>query len=719
MAQLLERRVTLYKPPDFRRVVGSLGLTSVSLGTIIGSGWLLAPLAAANAAGGASLLSWMLGGVIIMLLALVHSELGAAYPVAGGTARWPRLAFGSLSGFTAGWVSWLGGVTLSPLEVEAAIGYLSHSWHGLIDPSGVLTRWGFGLGTVLMLLFTVINILGVRWLTRSNTIIVLWKIGVPLLTVIVLIWASFHPSNFVTGGGFASGGAHGIFAALSGGVIFAFQGFEEAVQFGSEARDPKRNLPRAVIWSVVVSFVLYLTLQAAFIGAFDPRQLINGWTNVDKGEFAPFVALASVLGLAWLAQTLRVDAVISPASTGLVFVGISGRLGFALGHANYVPRQVSRISSRGVPRNSIIVAFFVGVFFLPFTSWADLVKIVTCATVLMYAFAPITLLALRKSDPNRRRPYQLRAAPVLAPLAFIGANEIIYYSSWPTVGELMLAVVVGYALFMIYYVGRPPIERPPLDLWSLVWMVPWFGGLTAISYFGRYGDRATMVIPEWVDLGVVAAFSLVIFYVAVWFRLPGEEVVDAVEVDKFESIPKSISVASSGDHTFSLGDHIFIDGEVRQLPYGQSELAVVDASVEVVGVNWTAKIGPDLFFSEVSRLVGLDDNMVVTLSVSPDSAIQQITISNLRTRLVDANFCSACEFVRLDLSATQSVIWQRSTDGDLVMVGFGDHTATFTGDGEAIVRNLLAATATPAVDLDEVLLWLQKLVQQYAHTAVR
>jgi amino acid transporter len=118
---------------NFRREVGLLTLTFVSLGSIIGSGWLLGALTAATSAGGASIVSWLLSGVIIMLLALVHAELGAAYPLAGGTARWPGLAFGSLGGFTAGWVAWLQAVTTSPIEVEAALSYLDHKWHGLIN----------------------------------------------------------------------------------------------------------------------------------------------------------------------------------------------------------------------------------------------------------------------------------------------------------------------------------------------------------------------------------------------------------------------------------------------------------------------------------------------------------------------------------------------------------------------------------------------------------
>jgi amino acid transporter len=148
----------------------------------------------------------------------------------------------------------------------------------------------------------------------------------------------------------------------------------------------------------------------------------------------------------------------------------------------------------------------------------------------MYAFAPITLLALRKADPQRTRPYRLPAASVLAPLAFIAANEIVYWTSWTTVEKLMLALVAGYAIFGISYARSCPIQRPPLDLRSLGWILPWFVGLAVISYLGQYGG--TRLIPEWIDLYVVAAFSLVICCLAVALsRLPRKRVAALVEVD--------------------------------------------------------------------------------------------------------------------------------------------------------------------------------------------
>ena len=535
MAQASVRGTASEAPPGFRRDVGLMALMFISLGSIIGSGWLLGALTAATAAGGASIVSWALAGVIIVLLALVHSELGAAYPLAGGTGRWPRLAFGGLAGFTAGWVAWLQAVTLAPIEVEAALGYLDHKWRGLINEAGALTPMGLAVATALMLLFTVINIMGVRWLAESNRITVLWKFAVPVLTVAVFIPVSFQASNFTAGGGFAPYGAHGVFAALPLGVVFALQGFEQAVQVAGEARDPQRNVPRAVIGSVIIGTVLYLALEIAFIGALAPASLAQGWANpVGKGDFGPYATLATGLGLGWLAVILYVDAFISPAGTGLVYMGTSARLSYALGHSGYVPKGVSRISSRGVPYTSILLALVVGLIcFLPFPSWKSLVELVTSATVIMYGFAPITLLALRKADPHRARPYRLPAAPVLAPLAFIAANEIIYWTSWNTVQKVMLAIAAGYLIFGFAYAMGHPMERPPLDPRSLGWILPWLGGLAVISYLGRYGG--TKLIPEWIDLGVVAVFSLVICYLAVQFTLSAERVAAAIVADAREA----------------------------------------------------------------------------------------------------------------------------------------------------------------------------------------
>jgi amino acid transporter len=517
------------------RDIGFWGLMFVSLGSIIGSGWLLGALTAATLAGPASLISWVLAAFMLALLALVHAELGAAYPAAGGTARFPRFVFGPLAGFTAGWMAWLQAVTIAPIEVEATLSYVDHiSWVNshvnILRVDGTLTPSGLLIASVFMLAFTVVNLVGVKAMAETNGVTVVWKTAVPLLTVVVLVLLAFHPSNFTTGG-FMPYGMHGVFAALPAGVVFALQGFEQAIQMAGEARHPQRDVSRAVIASMAVGAIVYLLLEVAFIGALDPGNLVHGWANpVGKGDFGPYATLALAAGAGWLAVMLYIDAVISPAGTGLVYVATSSRLSYALGRENELPPSLATVNVRGVPVRSILLAFVVGLIaFLPFPSWQSLVGLVTSATAIMYAFAPVSLYALRQRDPNRPRPYRLPAYRILSPAAFVSANLIIYWSSFEAIWKLCLALVLGLAVFGVTRMRRPAPERGPLDVRSAMWILPWLLGLLAIGYFGRYGG--TNAIPNWWDLVLVAVFSIVIYEIAEKLALNGDQVRELITAE--------------------------------------------------------------------------------------------------------------------------------------------------------------------------------------------
>jgi amino acid transporter len=521
-----------------RRDVGFWGLTFVSLGSIIGSGWLLGALGAAQVAGPASLLSWILAGAMLAVLALVHAELGAAYPVAGGTARFPAFAFGTLAGFTAGWAGWLQAVTIAPIEVEASLQYLDNiGWVNtrlhLLHNNNTLSPTGLGVATVLMFIFTLINIVGVKLLADSNAAMVIWKTAIPVLTVIVLLAITFHGPNF-TAGGFAPFGAHGVFAALPAGVVFALQGFEQAIQIGGEARNPQRDISRAVIVAMLVGTAIYILLQIAFIGGLNPHDLVSGWAHpVKAGDFGPYATIAAGAGAGWLAYLLYIDAFISPAGTGLVYVGTSSRLSYALARTHALTPTLAKVSKRGVPLYSVLLAFVVGeLVFLPFPSWRSLVGLVTSATAIMYAFAPVSLTALRKQDPARTRPYRLPAASVTAPIAFASANLIIYWGGFEATWKLLAAILLGRLLLTITLARTSRDDRPHRDWQAACWIWPWLIGLTVIGLIGRYGGH--MVLPNWIDLLVVIAFSLVIFYFAVSVAMGADQVRAAVDDEEQE-----------------------------------------------------------------------------------------------------------------------------------------------------------------------------------------
>ncbi|GAA0361407.1 APC family permease [Actinoallomurus spadix] len=522
-----------------RRDVGFWGLMFVSLGSIIGSGWLLGALTAATIAGPASLVSWVLAAVMLVILALVHAELGAAYPIAGGTARFPSFAFGPLVGFTAGWMAWVQAVTIAPIEVEATLSYCDHiGWVRnhitMLHADGTLTGVGLLVATVFMLLFTVINIVGVKVLAHSNGIAVIWKTAIPLLTVVVLLLLTFRASNFTAGGGFMPFGAHGVFAALPAGVVFALQGFEQAIQLAGEARKPQQDVSRAVITATAIGTLVYILLEIAFIGALDPAHIAHGWANpVGKGDFGPYATLAVGAGAAWLAGLLYADAVISPAGTGLVYVAASSRLSYALGRERSVPAAVAAVSPKGVPIVSVVIAFAVGeIAFLPFPSWHSLVGLVTSATAIMYAYGPIALRALRVRDPDRARPYRLPAHRVLAPLAFVCANLIIYWSSFQAEWKLGIAILFGLVIFAVTRARTPRAERSPLNWSAATWVWPWLGGMVLIGFLGRYGG--SRLLPDWVDVLTVTVFSLAVYFFAVRIAVSSGEVAAAVAAEEAE-----------------------------------------------------------------------------------------------------------------------------------------------------------------------------------------
>jgi amino acid transporter len=528
---------TAASPRRLRRDVGLVGLTFISLGSIVGSGWLLGALTAAQIAGPAAILSWVLAAMIIGVLALIHAELGAAYPVSGGSARFPHFAFGPLGGFISGWMAWLGTMAAAPLEVLASLQYLSNEIPGLTkmsDGTPALTSRGLALAAALMLLFTIVNLLGVRWLARINTAVVWGKIAVPLLTVIVLGVVSFHPSNFHAGGGFAPFGAVGVLKALPAGVVYALLGFEYAIQVGGEARNPSRDLPRAVLGAMVIGTVLYLLLQVVFIGALDPAALLHGWSDpIEKGALGPYAGLATSLGLGWLAFVLYIDAFLSPSGSALVSVAASSRLSFGLSRNGFFAPAFQRVNGRGVPGFGIIFSFIVGlILFLPFPSWQQLVGFISSAFVLMYAFAPVTLAALRKSDPSRVRPYRMSGAQVLAPVGFIGANLIFYWSGWQTDSRLVLAVLAGFVILVISRATRS-VGGGKMDWRVAAWIAPWLGGMALISYLGQFGGRG-VILFGW-DIVAVAMFSLVIFYVARSFALPFDHVTAYVCADEAQA----------------------------------------------------------------------------------------------------------------------------------------------------------------------------------------
>jgi amino acid transporter len=515
-----------------KRELGLIGATWASETSIIGSGWLFAPLTAVLLIGGGAWLAWIVAAIIVIVLALSHAELGAMYPVSGGTARFPHFAFGSVAGIGFGFFSYVQAVTIAPIECYAFVTYASYYWPGLFNAdTGKITGAGLWVTVGLMAVFTAVNFLAMRQFARVNNTITWWKVAVPVLAIIVLLF-QFTPSNFTAGGiGLFPGGIKGLTAALPlSGIIFAYSGFEQADQLAGEIKNPGRNLPRAIIISILLGTTIYVLLQIAFIGALPASAIGHGLQKITNPEIlaGPFAAVAALGGLTWLAHILRVDAFVSPSGTGLIYTTGTSRISYGLARNRYAPQIFGRVSANGVPWVGLIFAFLFGlVFLLPFPSWQSLVGIIVGASVLMYAGAPLSVGAFRRQVPDANRPYRMPAAGFLNPAAFVVACLLIYWSGWLVVWKLGIVLVIGYVLIGISMAFDK--QRPPLDWKSAVWLPVWLIGMGIITWQGQYGDGHTGNIPFWWDMLIVAAFSLAIYYWAMATRLPREEMLYLVE----------------------------------------------------------------------------------------------------------------------------------------------------------------------------------------------
>ncbi|MBO0874254.1 MAG: APC family permease, partial [Pseudonocardia sp.] len=236
---------------DLPRNIGLTSLVIATMASIIGSGWLFGPLYAAQKAGPAAILAWPLAAVLFGLLALCYAELGSMFPVSGGVVRFPHYAFGTVTGAVVGWIIYLGAVTFPVIEVEAALQYATNYLPFLtqkVNDVTVLTAPGYVVAVLLLILFAVINLLGVKVFVRSNNAIMAFKLFVMGAVAVMFFATAFHPDRLTAFGGFAPSGLSGLLAAIaSGGVAFAYTGFQQPVAVAGEVRDPARNVPRAML----------------------------------------------------------------------------------------------------------------------------------------------------------------------------------------------------------------------------------------------------------------------------------------------------------------------------------------------------------------------------------------------------------------------------------------------------------------------------------------
>lgn len=416
-----------------RKELGLWSLMAAGVGSVIGSGWLFSSMYAAQTAGPAAIIAWVIAGALMLMIALVFAELGMVRPESGGLVRYPLYSNGRLAASIVGWAMWLAYVANPPSEAAAVVQYASKWWHGVYDSgAGELTTLGTLVAVLLMALFVVVNYFGVKWFARSNNIVTAVKICIPIITVLLLLASGFGASSKagglshnVSAHGFAPYGISAAFSAIaSGGLVFAYTGFRNVIELSGEAANARRDIPRAMVVTIFFSVLLYLGLQIGYLGSLPGGELAaaGGWHGVNLDS--PFADVAKMLGFTWLSWLLVADSSISPSGSGIVFTAANARNVFGLAKNGFFPRAVMKVSDKtGVPVIAMFVNFVLGaamMVLLP--SWHDIVVVLSALVAMTFSIGSVSLLVFRNVDLGGRAQ-RLRGMRVVAPLAFMIAGD--------------------------------------------------------------------------------------------------------------------------------------------------------------------------------------------------------------------------------------------------------------------------------------------------------
>ncbi|MGC8601208.1 MAG: APC family permease [Thermoprotei archaeon] len=496
----------------FKKELGLFQLTMFGIGAILGAGWLFAPAKAAAIAGPSEIYAWLIAGVMLMLVALVYAELGSSFPTAGGVAKYSDYSHGPLLGFITGWSIFLAGVSYSALEAVASAQALSFLYPPLASRSGSgLSVLGIGIAFAFLLLFFSLNLAGVRKVGGFISFLTLLKFLVPVMVLSFVFSFRFNPS-VLTSASLTPSSLGGVLMAISaGGIISTYSGFRQPIDMAAEAKNPKKDIPRAVILSTAVSIALYTMLGAAFLMAVDWHAMgipIGNWKALLSLHSSPFIDAAASLGAIWLVVLMLLDSVYSPMGESGVYFTTSSRISFAMAEQGYFPKIFAELNDEGVPVKALLLGLALSALFIvPFPSWYQMVEVASGLTVITYSMGPVSsaILSAFTSDG-----FRLPAGKVLRPAAFVVTSFLIYWFGWPYTTYVIGLALLGIPIYAIYARRLGTIYG---SIRAAAWYFAYLLTLLLFSYLGSPVFGGMGLIRQPLDLvGVmVSAFA---FYAA-------------------------------------------------------------------------------------------------------------------------------------------------------------------------------------------------------------
>ena len=447
-----------------RRTLTASNLVMLGIGAIIGTGiFVITGQAAAQYAGPALTISFVISALGCVFAGLCYAEFAAMIPVSGSVYSYSYATMGEFLAWFIGWdlileylfacstvaVGWSGYMQnlLQGWGVHLP-NHLTHSTFEYINGDWVLTGSLFNFPAVcIVAIITVLLLGGIRQSAWVNNVIVVVKVAVILLFIGFGLsyvdtsnWIPYIPENT---GEFGHYGWSGIMRGAAV-VFFAYLGFDALSTTAQETRSPQKDMPKGILISLAICALLYVAVTAVLTGIVKYDQLY-----VD----AP-IALAidrAGSGLAWMSPLIKLGAIAGISSVILVMMMGQSRIYYAISKDGLLPTLFSKISSkRGVPQNATVFAgiatgIIAGLF--PLNVLSELVSI---GTLMAFAIVCISIMVLRKSHPELNRPFKVPFVWVIPSLGAFFCIIQMASLSWATWLRLILWTLAGIVIYFVY-----------------------------------------------------------------------------------------------------------------------------------------------------------------------------------------------------------------------------------------------------------------------------
>ncbi|WP_143701235.1 APC family permease [Vulcanisaeta thermophila] len=464
-----EERASKYDA-QLRRALSFWDIAYLEIGSMIGSGWMFAPLFAAAVAGPASILSWLIAGILVYFIAEAYTEVASAFPRSGGLVRFPQYTHGLFAAFWIGWVTLLYVIAVAPAEALASTTYLSAIFPQLLIPgTSILSPLGYLVAAVLLIFYFFLNWFGVHVMGKVNTAVGWYKLLIPTFTVILLLAFLLHPINYSgLPGGFMPYGLASVFVAIpTTGIAFAYLGFRQSVEFSGEVRRPREIAIGAVLGFTLV-VIIYVLLETAFVGAIEWSKVgvtPGDWKALTSsvlvhGPIYQVLTLSGISVLLAFAVFMIIDSILSPSGTGWIYIGGTARSLYGMAANGQLPEFFLHLNKYRVPKWGTIAALILGFLFIyKFPAWSLIVGFITSAGYFTFIISGPLPLALRKMAPNIPRYYRIPAISIFSALATISVYLILYWSTFDVLWGVVVFMLAGLPLFFIYVLPKLGASR--------------------------------------------------------------------------------------------------------------------------------------------------------------------------------------------------------------------------------------------------------------------